>query len=199
MNASLNLKELESKAFRSYFQDGLWDLFFGLMMLAMYSFTLFDNMENKTVRILVMLLLEGIATFVLIYGKKQITAPRLGSVSFGKRRKRRFVYILLANSISLVVLAGTLALKISRPELMENDLISTIGVGIWITFITSIMAYFLDFNRLYIYGLIYGAAFTFVLLLDLPVFFLVASLLILIPGTVIFIRFLTTTKPVTEG
>jgi hypothetical protein len=199
MNSTFNLKELERKAFRSFFKDGLWDLFFGLVMFAMYAFTVFNNMENKALRVLVLLGLEGVAAFVLIYGKTQITAPRLGTVVFGKKRKRRFVYIFLVNSISLIVLAGSLALKLSRPDLMENDLISTIGTGVWITFITSLMAYFLDFNRLYIYGLIYGAAFTLVLLLDLPILFLVASLLILIPGSLIFIRFITTTKPVKKG
>ena len=54
MNAPLNLKELEQKAFRSFYQDGIWDIFFGLMMFAMYSFTFFDQIENKALRILSM-------------------------------------------------------------------------------------------------------------------------------------------------
>ena len=69
-------------------------------------------------------------------------------------------------------------------------------MGVWIAFITSVMAYFLDFDRLYIYALIYGSTFAAVLLFDLPILFLVASLLILIPGAIIFTRFLVTTKPV---
>ena len=58
MNTPLNLKELERKAYRSFYQDGIWDIFFGLMMLAMYAFTLFDYMENKALRMLVMLFIE---------------------------------------------------------------------------------------------------------------------------------------------
>ena len=110
MNTPLNLKELERKAFRSFYQDGFWDLFFGLMMLAMYTFTLFDNMENKSLRIPALLFLEGGAVFVLIYGKKQITAPRLGSVTFGKKRKKRLAYVFLANLLSLIILIGSLAI-----------------------------------------------------------------------------------------
>jgi hypothetical protein len=199
MNTQINLKELERKAFRSFYQDGLWDIFFGLMLLAVFSFTLFDNLENKTMRVLVMLFIEIGAMFTLIIGKKKITTPRLGSVTFGPKRKRRFLYVFLANSLSLVVLAGSLALRLARPDLMQNDLISSFGMGIWITFITSLMAYFLDFNRLYIYAIIYGATFTAVLTLDLPILFLVGAVLILIPGAVLLVRFLGTPLPELEG
>jgi len=35
MSQTINLKELERKAWRSVFQDGLWDIFLGLLLLAM--------------------------------------------------------------------------------------------------------------------------------------------------------------------
>jgi len=199
MNAPLNLKELERKAFRSFYQDGIWDIFFGLMMFAMYTFTLFDSLENKALRILGMLFLEIFAVFFLIYGKKLITAPRLGEVKFSTQRTKNLGKIILVNLISLIVLAAFAILKTSQPDLfnIENsELYSSVGMGVWIAFITSVMAYFLDFDRLYIYALIYGSTFAAVLLLDLPVLFLAASLLILIPGGILFTRFLLTTKPI---
>jgi len=199
MNAPLDLKELERKAFRSFYQDGIWDIFFGLMMFAMYTFTLFDNLENKALRILSMLFLEIFAVFFLIYGKKLITVPRLGEARFSKQRTRNLGKIIIVNLFSLIVLATLAFLKNSQPDLfeMENSaLFSSVGMGVWIAFITSVMAYFLDFDRLYIYALIYGSTFAAVLLLDLPILFLAASLLILIPGSVIFTRFMMTTKPV---
>ena len=199
MNAPLNLKELERKAFRSFYQDGIWDIFFGLMMFAMYTFTVFNNLENKALRILGMLFLEIFAMFFLIYGKKLITAPRLGEVKFGTKRTKKLGKIILVNLFSLIVLAAFAFLKNSQPDLfnIENsELYSSVGMGVWIAFITSVMAYFLDFDRLYIYALIYGSTFSAVLLLDLPVLFLAASLLILIPGGILFTRFLMTTKPI---
>ena len=199
MNAPLNLKELERKAFRSFYQDGIWDIFFGLMMFAMYTFTVFNNLENKALRILGMLFLEIFAMFFLIYGKKLITAPRLGEVKFGTKRTKKLGKIILVNLFSLIVLAAFAFLKNSQPDLfnIENsELYSSVGMGVWIAFITSVMAYFLDFDRLYIYALIYGSTFSAVLLLDLPILFLAASLLILIPGGVLFTRFLMTTKPI---
>jgi len=201
MNAPLNLKELERKAFRSFYQDGIWDIFFGLMMFAMYTFTFFNEFENKALRVLSLLFLEIFAVFFLIYGKKLITVPRLGEVNFGKQRKKKFVYIIVVNLISLLVLAATAILQNSKPELFsgaKGNLISSVGMGVWIAFITSVMAYFLDFDRLYIYALIYGSTFAAVLLLDLPILFLAAALLILIPGAVIFTRFMMTTKPFEE-
>jgi len=199
MNAPFNLKELERKAFRSFYQDGIWDIFFGLMMLAMYASTVFDNSGNKALKILPMIFLEIFAMFFLIYGKKQITTPRLGHVVFGPKRKRRLVYIFIVNLVALV--AGVVLYGVNdllSLNLAQSELIAPLGMGVWIAFLTSIMAYFLDFDRLYIYALIYGSTFAAVLLLDLPILFLVAALLILIPGGVIFFRFLSTTKPVSE-
>jgi hypothetical protein len=199
MNTPLNLKELERKAFRSFYQDGIWDIFFGLMMFAMYTFTLFDNIENKTFRILGMLFLEIGAVFFLIYGKKLITVPRLGEVKFGKQRTKKFGKIVVVNLFSLIVLAVVAILRNSNPELFntaKSEIFSSVGMGVWIAFITSIMAYFLDFDRLYIYALIYGSTFAAVLIFDTPILFLAASLLILIPGAVILTRFLITTKPI---
>ena len=180
MNAPIDLKEMERKAFRSFYQDGIWDLFFGLMMFAMYAFTLFDSIENKALRILGMLFIEIFAVFFLIYGKKMITAPRLGQVVFGKKRKRNMVYIFLTNLASVIFLVAWFACRSAHPSFFDE----------------SIMAYFLDFNRLYVYALIYGATFAAVLLLDWPILFLVASLLILVPGGVIFYQFLKSTEPI---
>jgi len=38
MNNQLNLKELERKAFRSTYQDGLWDVQFGFIVICMGFF-----------------------------------------------------------------------------------------------------------------------------------------------------------------
>ncbi len=198
MNTPLDLKELERKAFRSFYQDGIWDIFFGLMLLAMCSFTLFDDMENKAIRMLVMLFIEIGAMFFLIYGKKQITVPRLGEVTFSKKRNRRLLYVFLANSVSLLFLAAVLVMNITGSTLLENDTISAIVLGIWIIFITSLMAYFLDFDRLYIYALILGGAFTAVLLTGIEIFFLIGALLILVPGVVILVGFLREYQPMAE-
>ena len=91
-----------------------------------------------------------------------------------------------------------LVMNVTGSELLENDIVSSVILGIWIIFITSVMAYFLDFNRLYIYALILGGAFTAVLLSGIEIIFLIGALLILIPGVVIFVRFLREYQPISE-
>ena len=200
MNSPLNLKELEQKAFRSFYQDGIWDIFFGIMMLAMYVPTLFDNMDNKGIRTMSLILLELFGIFFLIFGKKYITVPRLGNVEFGKARKRNLVFVFGINLFTLLLALGLFfGFKWLNLDASQTELIAPIGLGFWIAFMTSLMAFFLDFDRLYIYGLIYGATFTAVLLLDWPILFLIAALLILLPGLFFFTRFLMSTKPVEEG
>lgn len=199
MNTPLNLKELERKAFRSFYQDGIWDIFFGLMMFAMYAFTLFNETENNGLPVVGLILIEIMAVMFLIFGKKYITAPRLGNVEFGKGRKRKLGYILGLNIFTLLVGIGLfIGFEQISLDTTQSELLVPLGFGIWIAFLTSLMAFFLDFDRLYIYGLIYGAAFAAVLLLDIPILFLIASLLILLPGLLIFSRFLLTTKPIEE-
>jgi len=39
MTDNLDLKELEKKAWRSTFQDGLWDIYFGLLIFGMGIYT----------------------------------------------------------------------------------------------------------------------------------------------------------------
>ena len=202
MNNPLDLKTLEQKAFRSFYQDGIWDIFFGLMMLAMYVPTLFDDMESKGVRTLSLILIELAAVFFLIFGKKAITTPRLGNVNFGEKRKKRLIYIIGVNLFSLGLLLTLMLVRNLNPAAFRSDsadMLSAIGMGVWITFMTSIIAYFLDFKRLYLYAMLYGLTFALVLLFDIPLLFLIAALLILLPGLVIFTRFLQTNKPVTEA
>jgi hypothetical protein len=43
MSEKTNLKEIEKKAWASYFEDGLWDIFMDLLMLGMGLRTLTDN------------------------------------------------------------------------------------------------------------------------------------------------------------
>ena len=84
-----DLKKIESKVWTSYFKDGLWDIFFGLMLLTMGLRTLTDNV----------LFTFGMLAAVLVHilGKRWITVPRLGVVRFSetRRKKRSFLIYLI--------------------------------------------------------------------------------------------------------
>jgi hypothetical protein len=203
MSTELNLKDLEKKAFRSFYQDGIWDIYFGACMLVLYLTSFMGGIESKPIKYGLTLLMFTSASAFLIFGKKFITAPRLGRVKFGAERTKRSWILIGVNLISLIVLAGGITF-LSRQDggdvlIEKSHLWSSIGLGVWIAFITSVMAYFLDFDRLYIYAVFYGGTFTAVLLLDNPIVFLVTSLLILVPGFFIFSRFLAQTGVPDQG
>lgn len=203
MSTEINLKDLERKAFRSFYQDGIWDIYFGICMLVLYLTSFMGGIESKPIKYSLTMLMFIAASAFLIFGKKLITVPRLGRVKFGANRTKRSWIIIGVNLVSLIVLAGGIT-WFSRQDggvvvIENNHLWTSIGMGAWITFITSIMAYFLDFDRLYVYAVFYGGTFTAVLLLDNPVVFLITSLLILVPGLFIFTRFLSETGVPDQG
>ncbi len=81
MSENPNLKELEKKAYKSTFQDGLWDIQLGLIILgiALNAFIRNDYF-----------LIPYYAVIIVIFmaAKKFIIVPRIGLVKFGKERKR---------------------------------------------------------------------------------------------------------------
>ena len=65
-----------------------------------------------------------------------------------------------------------------------------LGAGLWILFVFSVMAYWLDFVRLYLIGAAYAMAFAGAGLLDAPIVFLVAGGVVLFPGLFLLVRFI---------
>ncbi len=198
MTQSIDLKEMEKKAFQSYYEDGIWDMFLGLIMISVFvTSNLFEGIDAKLVRYgLTGATYMGIALF-LGFGKKYITLPRLGSVKFGEKRKTDRKKNVVVNVISLVVLViAILAVRSFKntPEALDamerSHIWISIGLGGWVAFITILGAYFMDFPRLYVYGVMYGIGFTGTMLLDDPIVFVIVGVFILVPGIVIFSRFL---------
>jgi hypothetical protein len=80
MSQKINLKEIERKSWTSYFQDGFYDIFMGLLMLGMGLILLFDANDWYIAVIWLGLL-------ILIIGRRLITIPRVGRVKFGPERR----------------------------------------------------------------------------------------------------------------
>jgi hypothetical protein len=205
---NIDLKEMERKAFQSYYEDGIWDMFLGLIMISMYvTSVLFEGIDAKLVRYGLTGVTYMVIALFLGLGKKYITLPRLGSVKFGKKRTTDRKKNILVNLISLVVLViAILAVRSFKgtPDALaameRSHVWVSIGLGGWVAFITILGAYFMDFPRLYVYGVMYGIGFTGTMLLDDPIVFVIVGVFILVPGIVIFSRFLRDHPlPNTEG
>lgn len=145
MKKEIDLGRIEKKAWRTYYaNDGLYDIFFGILVFVGALRTLFDN------PLITLGILFGI--LVIPLGKKYITTPRIGRVKFSRERIGKMK--LLTGGIGVVVVITALLFFITVyigdfPKI----LISFLMVAM-IVFAFGLMAYFLDHFRLLIYGIL---------------------------------------------
>ena len=164
MTEQIDLKGLENKAWKSAFQDGIWDIYFGWLFLGLAIAPFGDTfgLPGDIGSMIVIFCWNIFAVLFLILGKKKITIPRIGFVKFGAKRKKmkkRLLAFLIFNMFLAFLL---LFVNISGifNSLNIGGLIEPLVVGLLlITVPLSILAYFLEFHRLYIYALLFGLGF----------------------------------------
>jgi len=200
----ITLKELERKAFRSTYQDGLWDIYFGLLVICMAIF-LHRPATGYSPFNMVLMLVSMIGAYVLFWaGKRFITLPRMGQVKFGEKRARRKKTMVLV--LGVVVLIQVVFLVIQfvawrNPEfgdtlntfLREKDAmdlaVATIG-SLFVGPSMILIAYFMDFPRGYFIAVMMALAVFLMILLNQPIYSIIIGVLITLPGAVLFVRFL---------
>ena len=158
MTEQINLKEIEKKAWTSYFQDGLWDILLGLILLN-FGIAPFIEETTKVNYLIGYIIILFLAELIFFAGKKYITIPRIGKVKFGniRQKKRLKVRIVLGISVLLGFIILFLTVSNNIPVISEIALPAIIfGINAIIVF--SAMAYILDFPRLYLYGTFFAAS-----------------------------------------
>ena len=103
MNADIDLKKIEKKSWTVYFQDGLWDIYMGMLMLVIGINIFIDNEWFTWLMIAPILL--------IILGKRFITTPRLGRVRFGSERQKKRIAVFIV--IALAVICGIVLVTFS--------------------------------------------------------------------------------------
>lgn len=163
MSQTISLKELERKAWRSTFQDGIWDIYLGLLLVAMGALSFMTNRGMpETMSMLIYIGLIIVTLIILWAGKKFITVPRMGRVKFGEKRKARLNWVRLFLVLSVVL--GIVA-WVATPILISGGIsritLTTFVPALWALnciILFSMGAYFLDFSRLYLIGILYAIA-----------------------------------------
>lgn len=200
----ITLKELERKAFRSTYQDGLWDLYFGLIVICMAIF-LHRPATGYSPFNIVLMSISLIGAYALFWaGKRFITLPRMGQVKFGEKRARRkktLFFVLSAVVLIQVVFLVIQFIAWRNPEfgdtvntfLQEKDAmdlaVATIG-SLFVGPSIILIAYFMDFPRGYFIAVMMSLAVFLMILLNQPIYSIIIGVLIALPGAVLFVRFL---------
>ena len=145
--------------------------------------------------------IDIIAVLIITLGKRYITKPRLGQVEFGESRKKRkkwlMVFLVLNVIFSVIVFILTITGNLS--QFFVPGLFTPLALGlVGITVPFSVVAFYLQLPRLYVYALLGGCGFFFTELLyplvgepwDIVISYGGIGGFILVIGIVIFIRFL---------
>ena len=155
MSQKISLKEAERKAFRTTFNDGLVDIFLGCFLLMfVIGLYLSDSLGDfwSSAVFLPFLALVYLAIWLI---RRYVVTPRVGMVKFGQARKAKlakFTVVMLVINVVALILGTVAALSFGS---VPGQMISIL-FGLILLMGFSIAAYFLDFNRLYIYGLLVG-------------------------------------------
>lgn len=203
MTEQIEIKELEKKAWKSTFQDGFWDIYFGLILSGL-GFSWLGSYFGlpETVDVLVTLFSWDLGAMgILFLGKKYITQPRMGFVKFGPRRKKKkkMLAIFLGLNVALTIITLILTMLGFLQQLIIPGFVLMLAIGlIFITVPFSTIAYFLQLKRLYLYALLggFGLSFSEILfpITGSPINDFITfggiGLIITLTGLTIFIRFL---------
>ena len=204
MTTQLDLKQIEKKAFRSTYQDGMWDIYYGLIVMCM-AFFLYHPQTGFTPWNIVQSTLSFVVAYILFWaGKRYITLPRMGQVVFGEVRKKRnrilaiILGVFIALQVILVIFTATgwfsrefivwlqrlLGGRSSGLLLVAS--ISSLIVGISMLTIV----HFTDFPRGYYVALLMALAVFLMVFINQPIWPLLIGLAIILPGVYLLIRFL---------
>ena len=204
MDGRLNLKELERKAYRFTFQDGLLDVYMGLFVIGM-AFFIFRPEDGYGAQNFVLLLLDLLLSSLVFWvGKVFVTLPRMGQVSFGPLRKKRNITLAIVMGVVVLAQAGFVLITMSgwlnahfgaklssllggaSLERMPVAAIASLFVGPSMILI----AFFIDFTRGYFIAILMALAVFLMVLFNQPIYPILIGALILVPGVVLFVRFL---------
>ncbi|MHA1987540.1 MAG: hypothetical protein ACW98D_12955 [Promethearchaeota archaeon] len=202
MSEPIDLKELEKKAWRSTFDDGIFEIYFGILHLSLALGIVLDDILTESLSTIIILSFIGLGLIFFLIAKKYISQPRIGKAKFGRPRIMRKVKTVGLLTVNFFVILIIYLIGILNPQFRLRIPGYLYGLMVGLLFFTlplCFVAYFLQFNRLYVIALLTGVSFfldeIFAFLMvpepfDSLLAFGIISTLIISIGIVIFIRFL---------
>lgn len=151
MDGGTDLRELEKKAWTSYFQDGLWEIIIGTILLVstLSSALEYAGVAHPTRIAIYLPLMVALPVLILTAGKKYITLPRLGVAKFGRRRELNLIKLMAAIAATVSVNLLVWGLSPVYPEATKGGY----GMALVIFDILAIfclLGYYMNYNGFYI-------------------------------------------------
>lgn len=199
MSEKISLKEAEEKVFNLTIQDGLWDILIGCFLLEFALAPLLSQNLGDFWSSAIFLPFWCLVYLAIFITRKYIVKPRMGEVKFGKARRIKLIksslVMLIVNILALIAGIIVALNYLTIPARMPS-----IFLGFIFLIVLSLLAFFLEYNRLYVYGLLagfspmigewlysnYGATHH-----GFPVTFGITSGIIILTGVIVFVRFLS--------
>lgn len=153
MSQKISLKAVERKAFKSIYQDGLWDIFIGCFILLFAIAPSLSRSMGDFWSSMVFLPFWAMVYLATCLIRKHVVTPRVGVVKFGSWRKTRLVKF---NLVTFLVLLVVLVLGILSAVNVNAvpGWVHMARFSLIMLIMFSIAAFYLDFTHLYIYGVL---------------------------------------------
>ena len=156
MSHETNLKEADRKIFKTSLDDGLLDIFLAGFVLMFAVAPFLSRYLGDFWSSAIFLPFLGALYLLLRWLRVHVVNPRIGTVKYGLVRRKKitaFTIVMLVLNTAFLIL-GMLAFTI--PSDSGWRFILPFGAMVLILF--SLAGYFLDLNRLYVYGLMLALA-----------------------------------------
>ena len=193
MSDALDLKNLERKAYLSYADDGLLEMFLGLAIIV---FGLGLQLGQETVGFLIPICLVALGPML----KRAITLPRLGFAKFGPERQTRLkrAMVFFVVFFTFTALAGVGALwSFENTSLWRTGPLKHFGslpLGIIGALTMAGLAYWEQVRRYLVYSVMIPAV-----LIAGPLHLMFLGAAFMIPGMVVFASFLNKHPKIEKG
>lgn len=190
MEQKINLKQLEKKSAAGIFQTGIVEIGIGLIFIVSSLAMIFDDIRYYID------ILYIVPVVFIVLAVKYIASPRMGVVKPARRRVRKSRLMMISITAFLVIMV-TLTIFGNTNTISEFINPRWIISGI-IFFICIAVAYFLSFDRMYIYAFLLTGAFNLSEEIRENAWniseggyaYLLASIVLIVIGCVYLIRFL---------
>ena len=149
---------LEKNTFRLLYRDGIFDLAFGSMLI-INSINIYMDINNIETSIFMRILLIPVVV-ILSLVKILITQKRIGYVKFkrSRNRKRLISFVIATAALLFTTIIYILAAGGKMESSDKNEWVSLFIEFIFLVGVFFLLAYFTDYSKFYLVGIVMGLA-----------------------------------------